>query len=299
MYPAAYRYLRVSSVAEAVDTLAEVGSEGRVLAGGASLIPWMKYRQVSPAVLVDVGRLGELTGTHRVNGALAIGATTRHADVAADDAAVSSLPLAGDVAAGIGDQQVRNMGTVGGGLAAVEPTGDWGPALLAVNGSVTAMSRQGQRDIPATDLFAAPLTPTLRSDELLTEVRLPVGRGRTGSAHVKFHLRAVTALGSCAVALSLDDEGRMTDVGVGVGGLTPIPVRVLAATAVLQGQPLSVEIAEDAAAAVMDALDTHADSKTSAAHRRRVAGSLFTRALTLAYDRAAGAATPTPAGGTS
>lgn len=289
MYPPRFRYLRAESTEHVLDVLAELGADARVLAGGASLIPQLKYRSVSPSpsVLVDLGWLDDLRGTSRVDGQLRVGAMTRHVEAGADDVLAEVAPGARDAARSIGDPQVRNMGTIGGGLAAVEATGDWGPVLVAAGGSVHAVSRDGERDVLANDLFAGPLLTTLRPDELMTEVRFPVMAGRSGSAHAKLMIRAVTALGSCSIALAIDAADRITWAGVGVGGLTPYPMSVPEAAAVLVGQPMSPELATEAKSALSAALGSHTDVKTSAAHRRGIAGSLFVEALDAAYARAA------------
>lgn len=290
MYPAPVRYLRPSGSDEVLDVLAELGSEACVLAGGASLIPQLKYRQFSPApqVLVDIGWLDELRGTTRRNGDVVVGAATRHADAGENEMLAEAMPGARDAARSIGDQQVRNMGTVGGGLVAVEPTGDWGPFLLAAGGHVRATSRRGSREIAADDLFDAPLRSTLRPDELLTEVVFPVRSGRSGSAHAKLYVRAVTALGSCSVSLTVDDHDRVLHMGVGIGGLTPVPVGVPEPSQVMEGQTVNRDSIAAARAALVAGLDTHTDVRTSAAHRSSIAGSLFYKAFRSAYARATG-----------
>lgn len=301
MYPAPIRYLRPSGQQEVLDVLAELGSDARILAGGASLIPQLKYRQVEPApsVVVDVSGVPELSGTDRVNGDVVVGAMTRHVEAEADDVLTRAVPGVRDVAGAIGDQQVRNMGTVGGGLVAVEPTGDWGPFLTAIGGRVRVRSARGEREVAAADLFEAPLRSTIRPDELLTHVVFPAWPGRSGSAHAKLLVRAVTALGSCSVAVTVDDDGRIERIGVGVGGLTPVPVTVPDVAPVLVGQHVTTESVAAAKTALAAALPTHTDTKTSAAHRRDVAGSLFERALHSALARATGDSPAPTRGGRS
>ena len=180
------------------------------------------------------------------------------------------------------------MGTIGGGLAAVEATGDWGPCLLAAQGRVRVSGLHGDREIEASDLFTAPLRNSLGADELMTGVVFPLGGGRRGSAHAKLYVRAVTALGGCSVFLDLDEQDRVASVGVGVGGLTPVPVAVPEVSSVLTGQQVTPAAAEAAKAALVEALATHSDAKTTAAHRKSIAGSLFYKALYSALARAQG-----------
>ena len=287
MYPARFRYVRPETLDEALSALAELGDDARVLAGGASLIPWMKYRQVCPEVVVDVGALNELRGIARRDGKLVIGALTTHAQAAEDDDLATALPNLHDVAATIGDPQVRNMGTTGGALAAVELTGDWGPALIALGGWVTARSRDGAREIPASELFVDTLRSSLRPGELITEVVVPLPGQSSGSAHVKFMLRSVTALGSCSAALTLQD-GHVAALSASVGGIGPIPVAAPEVSAAVTGRELTQATIEEAKRRARETLAAQSDTRTSAEHRLHDGGELIGRALTAARERALG-----------
>jgi carbon-monoxide dehydrogenase medium subunit len=288
VYPRAFQYVRAASVEHAVALLREYGDEARPLAGGASLIPLMKLRLAAPAVVVDIGRLTALEGITRRDGDLAIGALTRHADVE-DDPAAGALPLLHDVAACIGDTQVRNVGTVGGALAEADPAGDWGPALLAAGGSVRAVGPTGDRLIPADELFVDAYTTALAPDELLTEARFPLPGPRSGSAHLKFEVRAGDfAVANCAVAVTLDSADRCAAVGIGLGGVGLRPERVTAAEAVLRGQAPTPDRVAAAAAAVRTCTESFDDVRGSAAYRQHLGAALFERALALALARAAG-----------
>jgi aerobic carbon-monoxide dehydrogenase medium subunit len=289
VYPRAFQYVRAASVEHAVALLHQYGDEARPLAGGASLIPLMKLRLAAPAVVVDLGRLSALAGIARRDGYLAIGALTRHADVEDDAAVGAALPLLHDVAACIGDTQVRNVGTVGGALAEADPAGDWAPALLAAGGSMRAVGPAGDRLIPAEQFFVDAYTTALAPDELLTEARFPLPGPRSGSAHLKFEVRAGDfAVANCAVAVTLDAADLCAAVGIGLGGVGLRPERVTAAEAVLRGQtPTPARVAE-AAAAVRTCTDSFDDVRGSAAYRQHLGAALFERALALALARAAG-----------
>jgi len=288
VYPRAFHYVRATSLEHAVALLGEYGDEARPLAGGASLIPLLKLRLAAPTVLVDVGRLDALAGIARRDGHVAVGAVTRHVEVEDDAALAAALPLLHDVAAGIGDAQVRNMGTVGGGLAEADPAGDWGPALLAVGGSVRAVGPGGERVIPAAELFVDAYTTDLRPDELLTEVLFPLPGPRSGSAHLKFEVRAGDfAVANCSVAVTLDDAGRCVAIGIGLGGVGLRPERVGAAEALLRGQVPAPALVAEAAEAVRTCTDSFDDVRGSAAYRQHLGAVLFERALALALERAA------------
>ncbi|MQA04934.1 MAG: xanthine dehydrogenase family protein subunit M [Streptosporangiales bacterium] len=250
MYPRAFAYARPHTVDEALDLLAEHGSDAGVLAGGMSLVPQLKYRQRGPAVVVDIGGLRDLAGLTLDAGVLRIGALTRHAE-AAQWCGHAGLAMVAELAGRIGDPQVRNMGTVGGSLAAVEPTGDWGAALLAVRGEVVARAGAGQRTIAADDLFVATHTSSLRPDELLTEVGVPVPGGRFGTAQAKFEQRAGAALMSCAVCLELDpDTDQVLAAGVAAVGLAGHPVRLDAVEQAVHGQWFDEALLDEVAAIV-------------------------------------------------
>lgn len=276
MYPRAFAYAHPHTVGEALGRLAEYGADASVLAGGMSLVPQLKYRLRSPRVVVDVGGLRELAGLTLDQDVLRIGALTRHVD-AARWTGCARLGMVAELAGRIGDPQVRNMGTVGGALAAVEPTGDWGAALLAMRGEVVAEATAGQRRIAADDLFVAGRTSSLRPDELLTEVRLPLPSNRYGTASAKFEQRAGAAMMSCAACVELDDAGLVRAAGIAAVGLADHPVRLPEVEAAVRDRPLGAAALDDAVAAARGA---------GADHRRSVLGRLVRDALRTAAARA-------------
>ncbi len=256
MYPRVFSYIRAYSQDEAVAALAEHGPEGAVLAGGMSLVPQMKYRDRSPAVVIDVGRIRELAGITATDGTLRIGAMTRHHEAEAWPGG-TELAIIPELAGRIGDPQVRNMGTIGGSIAAVEPAGDWGPALLALSGAVRVVSAAGERTIVADDLFVAARRSALAADELIVEVNARLPAGRFGTAQVKFEMRAAAAaFMNCSACVALDETGTIAEVGIGCGGLQDVPLRLDEAESMLLGaEPTSAAIA--AASSVVKASSTN------------------------------------------
>jgi carbon-monoxide dehydrogenase medium subunit len=278
MYPRAFSYIRAYSQDEAVAALAEHGPDAAVLAGGMSLVPQMKYRERSPAVVIDVGRMRELAGITASGGALRIGALTRHHEAEAWSGA-SGLAIIPELAGRIGDPQVRNLGTIGGSLAAVEPAGDWGPALLALRGAVRVISAAGERAIGADDLFVAPRRTAIAPDELIVEVNASLPAGRFGTAQARFALRAAAAaFMNCAACVALDESGAVAEVGIGCGGLEDVPLRLDEAEAVLLG-------AEPSAAAI-EAASSVLTTSSRSSFRRSVAARLVRDALHWAVGRA-------------
>jgi len=252
MRPRPFAYVRAAGLEDALAQLARHGGGASPLAGGMSLIPLMKYRQRAPAVLVDIGRVPGLAGISRDGGALRIGATTRHADAAAWPGWGPRLAMFPELASRIGDQQVRNMGTVGGSLAAVEPTGDWGTALLAMGGQVTARTAAGERRIGADAFFLGTHRSALSAGELLTEASFPLPAGPFGTAAAKFESRTAAPLMSCA-ALVVLGGGRVARAGVACAGLAGWPVRLPAVEEAVRGQQLGAGALEGAVTAARDA----------------------------------------------
>jgi len=211
MYPGRFEYVVPESVDEAVTQLANrPGGEAKVLADGQSLIPLMKLRFASPAVIVDVNRIDGLAGVEQKDGYLRIGALVRHKDCERSDLLRGRCGVLGSAAAQISDPIVRNLGTVCGSIAHADPQGDWGSALLAANARVIAYGPSGTREIGISEFFLGPFTTTLQGAEVVTEVRVPDPGPRTGGAYLKLERKVGDfATAAVAVQLELDDAGRI------------------------------------------------------------------------------------------
>lgn len=280
MYPRAFSYVRAHSQDEAVAALAEHGTDAVPLAGGMSLIPQMKYRERNPAVVVDVGWLRELAGVTVDGGRMRIGATTRHHEAAAWHGP-RELALVRELAAGIGDAQVRNMGTVGGSIAAVEPAGDWGPAVLALRGAVRVVSAGGERTIAADELFVGPRRTSLVAGELIVGIEAPLPGGPFATAHARFQERAAAAgFMNCAACVVLDDAGAIAAAGIACAGLEDFPLRLDAAEAAVRGASAPAPAARDAAGCLLDI------SGNGDGFRRTIAARLVREAVERAFERA-------------
>ncbi len=289
MYPKSFEYSRAESVEHAIELLHEYGDEAKLLAGGASLIPLMKFRLASPTHLVDIGPLGSLAGVQRQDGAFIIGPLTRHVELERHPELRDSLPIVHDAASHIGDAQVRNMGTIGGGIAQCDPAGDWPPVLLALDSSVRVKGRGGERTIPASELFLDAYTTALQHDEVITEVHLPAPGARFGAAHLKLERRAGDfPIANCSVAVTLDQAGRCEWVRIGLGGVGLCPTRVPAAEALLAGQELSEPLLAEAIDALVSGIEAFGDVRASEEYRRHMGGVMFRRALEVARRRAQG-----------
>ena len=269
MIPASFDFKRAASADEAIALLGEHGDEAKLLAGGHSLIPLMKLRLATPAMVIDVGRLRDLSYVRDAGDHIAIGALTRHRDVETSDVLQKEVPLLARAASFVGDPQVRHRGTIGGSLAHGDPASDLPAVVLALGGTMVARGPNGERTIAATDFFEGFLETALAPDELLTEIRVPK-TGGAGWSFQKFNRRAQdwAIVGVAAV------HGNGT-TGVGLVNMGSTPVRATATEQAL-GSGAS---AADAAALAADGTDPPADLNAGVEFRRHLATVLVRRAL--------------------
>jgi carbon-monoxide dehydrogenase medium subunit len=265
MIPAPFEYFAASSTEDALALLAEHGEDAKLLAGGHSLLPMMKLRLATPAVLVDIGRLDELAGVSLADGELVIGATTRHADLAGSELVQAQAPLLAYAAAQVGDPQIRHRGTIGGSLSHADPAADLPMALVALGGSVELQGPGGTRTVSADDFFQGFFETAMQPDEMLTAVRVPARPG-VPWGYQKFVRRANdwAIVGVAAV------DGRIALANMG-----PTPLRATVAEEALAGGASPAEAAEQAADGTSPGEDMHADRE----YRRHLAKVLTRRAL--------------------
>ena len=288
MYPHAFRYYRATSLPEAVSLLSELGEEGKPLAGGQSLIPLMKLRLSSPAHLVDLNFVPNISHIQLVNGELRMGALARHAELA-DSELVSAIPLLHDCAAGIADVQVRNRGTIGGSLAEADPSGDWGAAMLALPAEVRCIGPGGERSVPIGEFFLDTYTSALTPNELVKEVVVKAPGKNSGGAYLAFKRCApVYATASVAVQLTMADRDTCQQARIVLGCVGLTAIRATDAESALQGQTLDAKTLKRAAQAAMAAADPQPDMRGSVDYKRSLVGALVERALDIALRRSRG-----------
>jgi carbon-monoxide dehydrogenase medium subunit len=289
MIPSAFEYMRPTSLAEAVRLLANHADDAKILAGGHSLVPMMKLRLAAPKILIDIGRLSELSGIREENGTIILGACTTH--YAAETSALlkQRCPLLSETAAAIGDVQVRNRGTIGGSVAHADPAADWPAALLALEAQITLQQRSGARTVKAADFFVDLLTTTMASNEILTEIRVPAPAPRSGGTYLKVPQPASGfALTGVAAQVTLGADNTVQHVAVGITGVSNKPHRASATEAALQGQRATAEAMAQAAAKAVDGIEALADIHASAEYRLHLARVYTKRALQTAVARAQG-----------
>ena len=288
MYPAEFDYYRPKSLAEATALLRK-HKESRVLAGGHSLLPAMRFRLATPKVLVDIGGIGALAGIKAKGKALEIGALATHTAVASSSLISRTCPILAETAAQIGDLQVRNRGTIGGSVAHADPAADYPTVLLALSATLTAAGQSGKREIPAEKFFVDLFTTALKRGEILTSVRMRGYGAGTGGAYVK-HRHPASSYAVVGVAAIVEvDGGKCERVVLTVGGATAAPVRAMAAEKAFTGARTDHAAIAAAAAKVREAISNPlSDHYASGDFRVHLASVMARRALETAVARAKG-----------
>lgn len=279
-------YEAPTTMAEAVDLLAEHQDEASVLAGGQSLIPLMALRLARPAVLIDINGLSELSLVAVEDGRVTIGAMTREY-VAEDSATIGdTVPLLAAALPLIGHEAIRSRGTIGGSLAHADPAAELPAVARALDAEFVVRGRAGMRVVPAADWFEGYLATSRRPDEILAEVRFPAAGPGTGVAFLEVVRRhGDFAIVGLAVSLTLAD-GVISDARLAFAGVSDVPVRAAEAEDLLVGQRPSADLFAEAARVATAALDPPADLNGSPEYRKQIAATLVRRGLQAAADNA-------------
>lgn len=287
MKPADFELHRPATVAEAIALLATYGEDGKVLAGGQSLMPLLNFRLARPGHLIDLSRIAALRALRRSSDSLVIGAMVTHSEAARSSAVDSAAPLVAAALPHIAHQAIRNRGTLGGSVAHGDPAAELPAVLTALDATMVAASIHGTRLIPAAEFFVANLVTTLRHDELLTEIRLTPPLPRTGAAFEEVgRRRGDFALAGAGAQLTLDDEGAVVDARIALTGVSPRPHRAGDAERALDGARVTADVLEQVSTAVRDSVEPSDDLHASAEYRRDVAGTLAARAVARAAAQA-------------
>lgn len=269
MIPAAFDYVRAGSAAEAISLIGQHGDEAKFLAGGHSLLPLMKLRLAQPSVLVDIGRVSDLSYIRDAGDHIAIGALTRHMDVETSPVLAQHAPLLAHAASHVGDPQVRHRGTIGGSIAHADSASDLPATTLALGATYVAQGPGGTRDIKASDFYHGFLQSALEPDEMLTEIRVPKMQG-AGWSFQKFNRRAQDW---AIVGVAAWRRGNESGVALVNMGSTPILATSVAA-AIAQGASVA-----DAAALAAAEAEPQNDLNASPEYRVHLAKVLVGRAL--------------------
>jgi len=286
MIPAPFEYHAPSTVKEAISLLQQHGDDAKLLAGGHSLLPIMKFRLAQPKVVVDIGRIPGLDGIAAKGSTITIGALVTHDAVEQSDVLLRQCPLLPETAAVIGDMQVRNRGTLGGSLAHADPAADYPGAILALDAEIVATGPKGNRTIPAKDFFVEMLTTALTPTEIITEVRVPATGKGTGTAYMKHpHPASGYAVVGVAVVLQVSG-GKCQKAAIGINGVAGKAYRASAVEKALVGKALDEKTVAAAAAHAADGADVQADLYASSEFRAHLASVYTKRAILKAASRA-------------
>ncbi len=286
MIPANFDYIAAKSLDEALSLLAKHKDDAKLLAGGHSLLPAMKLRLAQPKVLIDLGKIKDLSYVKDDGGQVRIGAMTTHFQIETSDVLRRSCPLFLETASNLGDMQVRNKGTIGGSLAHADPAADWPAAVIAVNAEIVVVGEKGERAIKTDSFFVEMLTTALQPGEIIKEIRFTAPKGKAGQAYMKVrHPASGFAVVGIAVSLTVDG-GKCVSCGVGVTGVAPKAYRAGGVERALSGASLDPKTLANAAEHVADGVDANTDLFATGEYRKHLAQVYTRRALETAASRA-------------
>ena len=290
MIPDSFDYAAARSVAEAVTLLNKHGDNAKILAGGQSLIPLLRFRLAQPSVLVDINRVAELDYIQEADGVLHIGALTREAELDDSPLIRNRYPILLDTASGVADPVVRNWATVGGNIAHADPANDHPATMVALGAQVVAVGPTGERVLGINDFFTnTPFETALHPNEILTEIRVPAPTQRSGGAYFKLERKVGDyAIAGVAAYITLDTNSNVSYAGIGLTNVGSVTIKARDAEQSLLGKPLddsSIHHAADLAAAASEPMS---DTRGPADYKRAMVRTLTVRALRKALARATG-----------
>jgi aerobic carbon-monoxide dehydrogenase medium subunit len=285
MYPAQFDYHTPGSIKEALDLLGQHKDDAKLLAGGHSLLPAMKFRLARPAHLVDLRKVPGLTGIREEGGMLVIGAMTTHYQVESSGAVKSKCPVLAATAALIGDPMIRNMGTIGGSLVHADPAADYPATIIALNAEMVVEGAKGRRTIKVDDFFKGLMTTAVGADEILTEVRVPALAANQSAAYMKFpHPASRFAVVGVAAVLTVDG-GKCSKASIGITGAGTRAVRAKGVEAAIAGKALDAASIEAAADKAPDGVDVQADLQGSVEYKKHLLKVFAKRAIEAAAKK--------------
>jgi aerobic carbon-monoxide dehydrogenase medium subunit len=287
MIPPAFEYLRPKTLPEAIAFLQQYGDDAKILSGGQSLIPMMKFRLARPGHLVDINRISGLSYIKEEGGYLKIGGLVREAELEDSPLIRQKYPILFDTSRVIADPQVRNMATLAGNLAHGDPANDHPATMMALGAEVVAVGPQGERVIPVNGFFITLFTTDLRHDEIVTEIRIPIPPPRSGGAYLKLE-RKVGDFATAAVAaqVTVDVGGICQKAGIALTNVGATPIKAAKAEEFLQGKKFDETSITQAAQLAAEAAQPSSDLRGPEEYKRGLVKELTRRALKRAYERA-------------
>jgi carbon-monoxide dehydrogenase medium subunit len=286
--PGAFAYHRPSSVKEAVALLSELGEDARALAGGHSLIPMMKLRLATPAHLVDLGGVADLSGIRGDGNDVVIGATTTQHELIASELLAAKVPILRETSQLIADPQVRYLGTLGGNVANGDPGNDMPAVMMCLNASYQVTGKSGERRIAARDFYQGAYFTALEPGEIVTAIRIPVPPARHGYAYEKLKRKIGDYATAAAAVLLTMSGGKVVTCSIGLTNVAEMPLWAEGAAKLLVGSSLDAATVKKAVAAAEAITSPASDARGPANYRTKMAGVMLARALARAAQRARG-----------
>jgi carbon-monoxide dehydrogenase medium subunit len=287
MIPAAFEYLRPKTIPEAIGFLQQYGDDAKILSGGQSLIPMMKFRLARPAYLIDINRISGLSYIREEGGYLKIGGLTREAELENSPLIHAKYPILADTSRVIADPQIRNLATLAGNLAHGDPANDHPATMLALRAEIVAMGPGGERVFPVDTFFVTLFTTQLEHDEIVTEIRIPIPPQRSGGAYFKLERKVGDfATAAAAAQLTINSDGTCQSVGIGLTNVGATPIRAARAEEFLRGKALDEANIAQAAQLASEEAQPSSDLRGPEEYKRALVKELTRRALTRAYERA-------------
>jgi aerobic carbon-monoxide dehydrogenase medium subunit len=288
MIPKPFEYHSPTTLDEALLLFQNLGSKAKILAGGQSLIPIMKLRLASPENIIDLNRISGLDYVKEEGDKVMIGALARHSQILASPLLGEKIPIMIETARLIGDYQVRNLGTLAGSLVHCDPGGDWGSCMLALRAELRARGSDRSRSISIDDFLVDTFQSSLEPGEILTEVVVPIPKGKSGGAYVKFERKAGD-FASVAVAsqITLGQDGNCSYIGIGLTAVGPANLRASKAEQRMLGKKIDASAIEEASAAASEECSPVSDPVRGSAEYKRAMVRVYTeRSLKIAHARA-------------
>jgi carbon-monoxide dehydrogenase medium subunit len=287
MIPPAFEYLRPNTVPEAIAFLQQYGDDAKILSGGQSLIPMMKFRLARPSHLIDINRISGLSYIKEEGGYLKIGGLVREAELEDSPLIRQKYPILFDTSRVIADPQIRNRATLAGNLAHGDPANDHPATMMALGAKIVAIGPQGERVIDVESFFLTLFTTDLEHDEIVTEIRIPTPPARSGGAYLKLE-RKVGDFATAAVAaqLTVNQEGTCQKAGIALTNVGAVPIKVAKGEEFLRGKKLDEANITQAAQLAAEAAQPSSDLRGPEEYKRGLVKELTRRALVRAYERA-------------
>ena len=285
MIPQNFEYVVATSLGDAVNLLQKYSGRAKILAGGHSLIPMMKLRLAAPELLIDIGRIQELSYIKEDSEKIRIGTLTTHYAIETSGIIQRRLRALADAAACIGDVQVRNRGTIGGSLAHADPAADYPASILALDATIVTLGSRGERQIPASKFFLDMMTTALEPNEIVREIQIPVKSGKIGSAYVKMAQKASGfAICGAAAVVELDAAGAISNAAIGITGVGSRAFRATKVESALKGIKPTDQLLRKACQVASDGIIALEDIHASGDYRLDLARTFARRAIQAAVE---------------